>query len=159
MKKYYIVVNNQSVGPYDIEELRMQGVTPQTPVWYDGLSDWTPAGQIPELSVLFAGYQQPGYQQVQYSDNIQVCPKTWLLESILVTLFCCMPFGIVGIVYASQVESKYNAGNFAGAMQASKNAGKWTKIGFICGIVYLVLWIIYIVGVVGLSSFAALGNM
>ena len=32
-------------------------------------------------------------------ENVQ--PKTWLVESILVTLFCCLPFGIVGIVNAA----------------------------------------------------------
>lgn len=31
----------------------------------------------------------------------QVCPKTWMAESILVTVFCCLPFGIAGIVFAS----------------------------------------------------------
>ena len=66
-------------------------------------------------------------------------PKTWLAESILVTLFCCLPFGIVGIVNASNVESKYNAGDYLGAHKASENAKKWTEYGFGIGIVILVL--------------------
>lgn len=37
----------------------------------------------------------------------QVCPKTWMAESILVTVFCCLPFGIAGIVFASKVSSLY----------------------------------------------------
>jgi len=37
--------------------------------------------------------------------NNQKPPKSWLVESILVTLFCCLPFGIAGIVNASRVES------------------------------------------------------
>ncbi|MES2882212.1 MAG: CD225/dispanin family protein, partial [Bacteroidota bacterium] len=37
-------------------------------------------------------------------------PKNWLVESILVTIFCCLPFGIVGIVNAAQVNSKFAAG-------------------------------------------------
>ena len=55
-------------------------------------------------------------------------PKSWLVESILVTIFCCLPFGIVGIVNASRVESRYYAGDIEGAMRASQEAGKWTKI-------------------------------
>jgi hypothetical protein len=69
-------------------------------------------------------------------------PKNWLLESILVTIFCCLPFGIVGIIFASQVNAKYDAGDYAGALRASADAGKWTKIGFIIGLVVIVLWII-----------------
>ena len=71
-----------------------------------------------------------------------VCPKTWMAESILVTVFCCLPFGIAGIVFASRVSSLYAADNYEAALQASKNAGKWTKIGFIVGLVAIVLYLL-----------------
>ena len=44
---------------------------------------------------------------------------TYLVQSILVTVFCCLPFGIVGIVFASQVSSKLAAGDIAGAQASS----------------------------------------
>ena len=72
----------------------------------------------------------------------QVCPKTWMAESILVTVFCCLPFGIAGIVFASKVSSLYAAGSYEAALQASKDAGKWTKIGFIVGLVVIVLYLL-----------------
>lgn len=75
--------------------------------------------------------------------NEQVCPKTWLVESILVTVFCCLPFGIAGIVFASRVSSLYAAGNYDAALQASLNAGKWTKIGFALGIVCIILYALF----------------
>ncbi|MES2828652.1 MAG: CD225/dispanin family protein [Bacteroidota bacterium] len=68
-------------------------------------------------------------------------PKNWLVESILVTLFCCLPFGIAGIVNAANVNSKYSVGDYAGAQAASAAAGKWTKIGFFVGIAGIVLYI------------------
>lgn len=71
-------------------------------------------------------------------------PKNWLVESILVTIFCCLPFGIAGIVFASQVSSKYAAGDYEGALQASKEAARWTKIGFFIGIGFIVLYFIAI---------------
>ena len=78
-------------------------------------------------------------------------PKNWLVESILVTIFCCLPFGIVGIVNASQVNSKFAAGDFEGAVRASKEARKWTRIGFF---IALGLLIVYLLGLVlGYSSF------
>ena len=72
----------------------------------------------------------------------QVCPKTWMAESSLVTVFCGLPFGIAGIVFASKVSSLYAAGNYEAALQASKDAGKWTKIGFIVGLVVIVLYLL-----------------
>jgi hypothetical protein len=51
-------------------------------------------------------------------------PKNYLIESILVTIFCCMPFGIVGIVFAAQVNAKFDAGDYEGALKASKEANK-----------------------------------
>jgi hypothetical protein len=70
-------------------------------------------------------------------------PKTWLVESILATIFCCLPFGVVGIINASKVESRFYAGDIAGAEHASKEAGKWTKIAIIAGIVALVLSFVF----------------
>lgn len=70
-------------------------------------------------------------------DKIQ--PKNYLVESILITIFCCQPFGIVGIVFSSQVNSKYASGDYEGALQASKEAKKWTKWGFISGLVMVTL--------------------
>ena len=69
-------------------------------------------------------------------------PKSWMVESILVTLFCCLPFGIAGIVNASKVESKFYAGDIAGAKRASEEAGKWTKVSFFIGIGGIVLYAI-----------------
>ena len=60
------------------------------------------------------------------------------------TVLCCLPFGIVGIVYASRVSSLLKSGNYAEAVEASKNAGKWTKIGFIVGLVATLLYIAFL---------------
>lgn len=62
-------------------------------------------------------------------------PKNWLVESILATLFCCLPLGIVGIINAAKVNSTYDAGDVAGALKASGEAKKWTKLAFILGLV------------------------
>lgn len=72
-------------------------------------------------------------------------PKNWLVESILVTLFCCLPFGIVGIINASSVNTKYDMGDYAGAVHASEQAGKWTKIGLFVGLGAYVLYILFVV--------------
>ena len=82
----------------------------------------------------------PPYPQM--GPNPATPPKNWLVESILVTIFCCLPLGIVGIVFASRVNTKFAAGDYEGALKASADAGKWTKIGFGIGIVVAVISII-----------------
>jgi hypothetical protein len=82
-------------------------------------------------------------------------PKNWLIESILVTLFCCLPFGIAGIVFAAQVNSKWNAGDYTGAQKSSADAAKWTKIGFFVGLAFIIL---YAIGVFGLGLWGGFMN-
>jgi hypothetical protein len=70
---------------------------------------------------------------------------TYLPQAILTTLFCCLPFGIVAIVYAAQVNSKLAAGDYEGAMQASKSAKTWCWVSFGCGLAVVVLYILLFV--------------
>ena len=72
-------------------------------------------------------------------------PKNWLVESILVMVFCCAPFGIAGLINAINVNSLYDKGYFEGAEHASKQARKWTKVGLIVGPTLVVLYFIFVV--------------
>lgn len=74
--------------------------------------------------------------------NVLPMPKTWLLESILLSIFCCSPVSVVGIVYASRVESLYYKQDFEGANHASKRAKIWTLSGILfLPAVYLLFFI------------------
>jgi hypothetical protein len=81
-------------------------------------------------------------------------PKNYLVESILVTIFCCLIFGIIGIVNAAKVNSEYEAGNYEGALAASKQAKTWTLWGFIIGLagVVIVLFLYLVMGIAILGS-------
>ena len=78
-------------------------------------------------------------------------PKNWLVESILATLFCCLPFGVAGIVFAAQVNSKFYQGDYDGALQASRDAAKWTKVSFWIGILAMAAWLLFIFAFGGLA--------
>ncbi len=73
-------------------------------------------------------------------------PYNYLAPAIICTLFCCVPLGIVSIVFAAQVDSKWNSGDFAGALNAAQKAKLffWLSFGFglVVGTLYLMLVII-----------------
>lgn len=71
------------------------------------------------------------------SDHPYYAPGTipnYLVQSILVTLCCCLPAGIPAIIYAAQVNGKLHAGDVTGALESSKNARMWCWIAFAVGI-------------------------
>jgi hypothetical protein len=86
-------------------------------------------------------------------------PKSWLTESILVTIFCCLPFRIVGIVHASKVEQLFYVGQEEAANRAAAEAKKWTKISFWIGVgingLYLLFYIVYFVFIIEIFADAA----
>lgn len=78
--------------------------------------------------------------------NAPVCPETYLVKAILVTIFCCWPLGIPAIINAAGVNNAFSAGNFALAQEKSEKAKKWSNIALIAGLVYVGLCLI--VGIV-----------
>lgn len=80
-------------------------------------------------------------------------PNNYLILAIFTTICCCLPLGIVGIVYASKVNSLYTMGQYDAAVEASNNAKKWSLIGIGCSVAIYVIYIILIVaGVAALPS-------
>ena len=53
MRSYYYILNAQTVGPLPLEALLKTDLTSETWVWYEGLSEWTIAQNLPELKALF----------------------------------------------------------------------------------------------------------
>ncbi|GAB3065582.1 CD225/dispanin family protein [Stenotrophomonas tumulicola] len=78
-----------------------------------------------------------------------------LVWSILTTLFCCLPLGIVSIVFAAQVNGKVAAGDIAGAREASDKAKKFAMWSAIVTISIIVLYAIFVFAIGGPSM---LGN-
>lgn len=61
-------------------------------------------------------------------------PDNYLAWSILVTILCCLPFGIVAIVKSSKVDSLWVTGNYAEAAAAANEAKNWCIIAAVCGV-------------------------
>jgi hypothetical protein len=51
-----------------------------------------------------------------------------------------VPFGIVAIVYAAQVNGKITSGNHDAALKTAKSAKTWTWVAFACGLAFYMLY-------------------
>ncbi len=74
MKKYYLHDGSNQLGPFDIDDLKNRNVIKSTPVWYEGLSDWTTADQIEALRDIFSKATPPPFSSAP-SVPTQVMPK------------------------------------------------------------------------------------
>ncbi len=98
------------------------------------------------------------FTQTQANGSVQVQPKpdNYLVWSILTTICCCLPFGIVAIVYSSKVNTLYNSQQYSAAVEAANNAKKWCLISLITGIA---IDIIYFAIMFFTGAFATMCNM
>ena len=76
---------------------------------------------------------------------------TYLIFAIISTLLCCLPLGIVAIVYASKINSLQRNGDYAGAQNAAKKAKMFTIIGTVAALVVSIFYIIFAI-VIGIGS-------
>jgi hypothetical protein len=73
-----------------------------------------------------------------------------LVKAILVTIFCCLPLGVVSIVFAAQVNSQVQTGNIEEARRLSSQANLWANIGLACGLASILIWfVLMMLGAVG----------
>src|SRR5262245_8377929 len=68
--------------------------------------------------------------------------NNYLIPAVLSTLCCCLPFGIVSIIYAAQVNGKLAGGDVEGARRAADSAKMWFWIAFGLGLVVNALAIV-----------------
>jgi hypothetical protein len=81
-------------------------------------------------------------------------PPNYLVWAILSTILCCLPLGVASIVFAAQVNSKWYAGDAAGAVDASNKAKNFAMWSAIAGVVAAILWVVFVVvlGTLGSGS-------
>lgn len=154
---FFLGSDGQQKGPVPADSLKVHGVTKDTLVWCDGMTNWEKASDVIELAPLFAvpptpplpptpPVTPPPFQQ-------QACPDNYLAWSIVTTILCCWPFGIPAIVNAVKVENLWMMGDKAGAIERSKAAKKWCWISFGCAIGFWILYIILVAcGTIGMLA-------
>jgi hypothetical protein len=70
-----------------------------------------------------------------------------LVWAILTALFCCLPAGVVSIVYAAQVNGKIEKGDYAGAQRYSTNARTWAIVSAALSVVYVAIILMFVLSV------------
>jgi hypothetical protein len=144
---YFVHRSGEQFGPYSLRELQQyiaEGRVALTDfAWSEGMPQWvfvsdvignlrqTPAHAAASATIIPAT-DAPASRK----------PDSYMISAVLVTLFCCIPFGIVSIVYASQVDAKFRAGDYRGAEEASKKARQWYHAALGTGIVIIAIYIL-----------------
>jgi hypothetical protein len=125
---------------------------------YEGSPEWQ-GQQPPWQGQPPAGWQgQPpaGWQAPQQAPQPgwpgQSEPDSHLVWAILCTVLCCLPLGIVSIVYSTKVSGLWAQGRYAEAQSAADSAKKWAIIGAVVGavsyVIGVVLWFAFVAAVV-----------
>ncbi len=146
MKTYYYISGNKQIGPVTIEQLASVGINRNTSVWCQGMPDWQPASNVEELQSILpppiSEYNRVSPPPPPENNNGKDKPEvdryiqhTNLLPwAILTTLLCCLPAGIVSIIYANKANSAYSAGLEYEGDAANGNARIWMYVSIGIGV-------------------------
>ena len=110
MNKYYLHNGSDNIGPFTIDELKQNKITPTTPIWCEGMEDWKDAGSVEELKVLFPvipppikkARQEEPKQSVIKEKKINIFWSIYKLFRIVAIIFLI----IVGIIILSKIFDK-----------------------------------------------------
>jgi hypothetical protein len=64
-------------------------------------------------------------------------PATHLVWAILVCLFCCMPFGIIAVVYAAMAQANIESKDYRAAARNADRAMPWILLGMLLSAIAL----------------------
>lgn len=98
-------------------------------------------------------YQSEPVYQSSYQQGTEINWIPYLVLSIISTVCCCLPFGIVAIVFAAKINSSVNAGDYAAAEKAAKTAKIWIIVAVAVGIVWNIIQMVAIGGLMDLTYY------
>ena len=126
--------DKKEYGPVELEEIR----------------EWIKEGRA-DADTLVCGVDDNQWIKLRdLRDVAGILPKTatapprgtlqinYLVPAILCTLFCCLPFGIAGILFAVQANSKVQKGDIDGAAVAVSKAKLMCILSFVLGLISLI---------------------
>jgi hypothetical protein len=150
---YYVDAKGQQQGPIEANKLPGAGVTAETLVWKSGMPSWQKASAVAELAKIippaFAPPPLPATATptpaTQPTNQAPYKPDSLMVWSILTTLFCCLPLGVVAIVQSSRVDSLWATKEYEAAKKAANSAKTWNIASAITGGVFILAYFIFMV--------------
>jgi hypothetical protein len=158
--QYWINQDGEQTGPLTLDQLELMTLSEKTFVWSAGYDDWKPLSEVSELAHLLPAstivvppmpvedepvanepiaepmMSHPAQAAAQPAppagQPYPACPPTNMVWAIISTLLCCVPLGIVAIIYSNKVSKKYYEGDLAAAEHYSE-VSAWWCIGTIVG--------------------------
>ena len=89
------------------------------------------------------GPQQSWQQSPQNHASSEERPSTYMVLAILSTVCCCIPFGIVSIVYANKVDTLWYQGLYEEARKSSRRARNWALASILTTVAFYFLYIFF----------------
>ncbi|XP_069774298.1 proline-rich transmembrane protein 1 [Narcine bancroftii] len=87
-------------------------------------------------------YPLPGFQSVQEQRRP---PKDYMVESVLVTVFCCLLSGILAIIFSHETRMAIHRGDHVYAESTSRKARMLVLFSLLFGVFVSIGWVLYVV--------------
>ncbi|XP_006045964.4 proline rich transmembrane protein 1B isoform X3 [Bubalus bubalis] len=119
---------------------------PAAPALYPPPAPLFPAPTAQPLFATFPVYNSPvaGVPAPAPAEH-RPLPKDYMMESVLVTLFCCLLTGLIAIVYSHETRAALARGDLAQAQEASRKARSLVLFSLLFGVFVSTSWVIYVV--------------
>ena len=153
--KYYLMNNgSQQSGPFELNDLLGNGLTPQSYVWNETMSNWLPAMQVPEVAAMLNTQQCPSMpvnnaKEVGFSDALGICFKKYatftgrarrseywwfFLWYFIFSVFTCGLALIVFLIPLASVTVR--------RLHDTGRSGWWWGVAALCNTIYCVIYYI-----------------
>ncbi len=184
-KEYYIVVDDNRVGPLTFAQLSERGIEPSTLVWTAGMADWARADTVPELAPIlanrtridenesaFGSYARPdepnanqfqqqygAYGNPNQGQGYGNPPVNWKTLAIVATivgfLFSCIG-GFVGAFAIAQASKAENATRY-NDMITAQNA--WSTCKTLCIVSFVLSGIGLIINILSIANIVSVASL
>ena len=166
--KWYYTKNQKQYGPVtqdDLLRMLTDGILATTELaWNKEMDDWKPIQNIEILSKTYPKIEEISAETPHDTTPVKrrrnkgdykiaewavetldskpsSAPPSYLWQSLLITLFCCQPLGLIGFFYANKAQSLERSGRRSKAIIASNKAKTCCILGFIMGLIIAVVYI------------------
>lgn len=138
MKKYFLHDGSQQAGPFDIEELKSKNLNQDTPIWFEGLEEWTTINKVDELKEIITvtpppfatklasppPVQKPPTQQKIFVDKPKQSSSTW---RTLLIIGGIVVLALIGFFIYNKIEQQQNQSDRENTINAEEDAKKMIK--------------------------------